>query len=115
MMGREAGTAGHVKSTDYIVSEVKRLGLEPAGDSGGYLPAVPMIPRALDPVSMNTAPGGTPRARGVFIAPTPRVVPAIDRAQGAFGRLALGTWQSVTLVDTNRDNPRRQVRLSFLG
>ncbi len=31
------------------------------------------------------------------------------------GRLELGTWQSVCLVDTNVDNPSRQVRLSFLG
>lgn len=31
------------------------------------------------------------------------------------GRLELGTWQSVCLVDTNRDNPDREVRLSFLG
>ncbi|MFI6644045.1 YjbQ family protein [Streptomyces sp. NPDC050504] len=31
------------------------------------------------------------------------------------GRLELGTWQSVCLVDTNRDNPERQVRLSFFG
>ncbi|MEU2507169.1 secondary thiamine-phosphate synthase enzyme YjbQ [Streptomyces sp. NPDC007863] len=31
------------------------------------------------------------------------------------GRLSLGTWQSVCLVDTNKDNPQRQVRLSFLG
>jgi secondary thiamine-phosphate synthase enzyme len=31
------------------------------------------------------------------------------------GSMALGTWQSVVLVDTNVDNPRRQVRLSFLG
>ncbi len=30
------------------------------------------------------------------------------------GRVQLGTWQSVVLVDTNADNPRRQVRLSFL-
>jgi secondary thiamine-phosphate synthase enzyme len=30
------------------------------------------------------------------------------------GRLALGTWQSICLVDTNGDNPQRQVRLSFL-
>lgn len=30
------------------------------------------------------------------------------------GRLQLGTWQSVVLVDLNRDNPRRRVRLSFL-
>ncbi|MEU2080899.1 YjbQ family protein [Streptomyces albus] len=31
------------------------------------------------------------------------------------GSLALGTWQSVCLVDTNVDNPERKVRLSFLG
>jgi secondary thiamine-phosphate synthase enzyme len=30
------------------------------------------------------------------------------------GRLLLGTWQSVVLVDLNRDNPRRSVRLSFV-
>lgn len=30
------------------------------------------------------------------------------------GELLLGTWQSVVLVDLNRDNPRRQVRFSFL-
>jgi secondary thiamine-phosphate synthase enzyme len=30
------------------------------------------------------------------------------------GRLALGTWQSVALVDLNVDNPDRQVRLSLL-
>jgi secondary thiamine-phosphate synthase enzyme len=30
------------------------------------------------------------------------------------GRLGLGTWQSIALVDPNRDNPTRMVRLSFL-
>jgi secondary thiamine-phosphate synthase enzyme len=30
------------------------------------------------------------------------------------GRLALGTWQSICLVDPNGDNPTRHVRLSFL-
>lgn len=30
------------------------------------------------------------------------------------GRIMLGTWQSVCLVDPNGDNPTRQVRLSFL-
>jgi secondary thiamine-phosphate synthase enzyme len=36
-------------------------------------------------------------------------VPVLD------GRMALGTWQSVCLVDTNVDNPVRTVRLSFLA
>lgn len=43
-----------------------------------------------------------------FIAPH-ATVPVLG------GRLELGTWQSIVLVDTNRDNPDRQVRLSFLG
>jgi secondary thiamine-phosphate synthase enzyme len=30
------------------------------------------------------------------------------------GQLALGTWQSIALVDLNVDNPDRQARLSFL-
>ena len=33
----------------------------------------------------------------------------------ADGRPLLGTWQSVVLVDLNRDNPRRSVRLSFVA
>ena len=32
----------------------------------------------------------------------------------ASGDPQLGTWQSIVLVDLNRDNPRRSVRLSFL-
>ena len=43
-----------------------------------------------------------------FIAPNASV-PVLD------GRLALGTWQRICLVDTNGDNRTRQVRLSFLA
>lgn len=32
----------------------------------------------------------------------------------AEGRPLLGTWQSAVLVDTNTDNPHREVRLTFL-
>lgn len=42
-----------------------------------------------------------------FISPS-IVVPVQE------GRMLLGTWQSVVLVDTNVDNPVRRVRLSFL-
>ena len=31
------------------------------------------------------------------------------------GTPLLGTWQSIVLVDLNRDNPRRSVRLSFVS
>ena len=31
------------------------------------------------------------------------------------GRLTLGTWQSIALLDPNRDNATRSVRLAFLA
>jgi secondary thiamine-phosphate synthase enzyme len=31
------------------------------------------------------------------------------------GRIALGTWQSICLVDPNGDNPTRQVRFTFVA
>ena len=31
------------------------------------------------------------------------------------GKVVLGTWQSVVIVDPNRENNRRRVRLSFLS
>jgi secondary thiamine-phosphate synthase enzyme len=44
----------------------------------------------------------------------PALVPPYATVPVFGGRLALGTWQSICLVDLNVDNPERQVRLSFL-
>ncbi|MFJ4839958.1 secondary thiamine-phosphate synthase enzyme YjbQ [Streptomyces sp. NPDC088746] len=45
----------------------------------------------------------------------PALVPPHATLPVIGGRLELGTWQSVCLVDTNISNYNRQVRLSFLG
>ncbi|MFE2215340.1 YjbQ family protein [Streptomyces canus] len=45
----------------------------------------------------------------------PAIVPPHATLPVVNGQLELGTWQSVCLVDTNRDNPRRKVRLTFLA
>ena len=45
----------------------------------------------------------------------PALVPPYATVPVLAGRLALGTWQSIALVDLNTDNPDRQVRLSFLA
>ena len=42
------------------------------------------------------------------LVPPYATVPVLD------GHLALGTWQSICLVDLNVDNAEREVRLSFL-
>ncbi|MEU1753920.1 YjbQ family protein [Micromonospora matsumotoense] len=44
----------------------------------------------------------------------PAFVPPYATLPVLGGRLQLGTWQSVCLVDPNGDNPSRQVRFSFL-
>ena len=43
-----------------------------------------------------------------LLAPPSLSVPVIG------GRLALGTWQSIAVLDPNPDNPHRRLRLSFL-
>jgi secondary thiamine-phosphate synthase enzyme len=45
----------------------------------------------------------------------PALIPPYATVPVIGGRLALGTWQSIALVDLNVDNPDRQVRLSFLA
>jgi secondary thiamine-phosphate synthase enzyme len=55
------------------------------------------------------APGhGADHLLPVLVSPS-LVLPVIG------GRVTLGTWQRVVVVDTNADNPERQVRLSFIG
>ncbi|NYH77971.1 secondary thiamine-phosphate synthase enzyme [Actinopolyspora biskrensis] len=45
----------------------------------------------------------------------PALVPPHVSVPVLGGSMALGTWQSVCLVDTNTDNQVRRVRLSFLA
>ena len=44
----------------------------------------------------------------------PAIVPPHATVPVLAGRLALGTWQSICLVDLNVDNAQREVRWSFL-
>jgi secondary thiamine-phosphate synthase enzyme len=45
----------------------------------------------------------------------PALVPPYATVPVIGGRLALGTWQSICLVDPNGDNLERRLRLSFLA
>src|SRR6267154_2659479 len=50
-MGRETGSEGAFKTSAYVAAEFRRLGLEPAGDSGTYFQKVPFWVVAVDPQS----------------------------------------------------------------
>jgi secondary thiamine-phosphate synthase enzyme len=45
----------------------------------------------------------------------PALIPPYATVPVLGGRLTLGTWQSICLVDLNVDNEVREVRFSFLG
>ncbi len=68
-----------------------------------------LFPRDDRYVHRHGSPGhGADHVLPAFISPS-LSLPVLD------GRVLLGTWQSVVLVDPNVDNPRRQIRLSFLA
>ena len=51
MMGRASGSEGDYKAAEYVASEFRRLGLEPAGENGTYFQTVPFWMRGVDPSS----------------------------------------------------------------
>src|SRR5258705_2894578 len=61
MMGRAAGTEYNLKATAYIAAEARRMGLQPAGDSGGFFQNVPLVKREYDARSSLAVDGATLR------------------------------------------------------
>jgi hypothetical protein len=57
MQGRRSGTAGNVKATDWIAVEARGIGLEPAGEDGGWFQTVPILQRTLEPATALTVEG----------------------------------------------------------
>ncbi|HEU4828708.1 MAG TPA: M20/M25/M40 family metallo-hydrolase [Gemmatimonadales bacterium] len=51
MEGREFGERGNVRATSYIERELRRLGLEPAGENGTYFQVLPTHRRSFDPAT----------------------------------------------------------------
>jgi thiamine phosphate synthase YjbQ (UPF0047 family) len=80
-----------------------------AGSDADILEALDrLLPRDDRWVHRHGSPGhGADHVLPLLAAPS-LTIPVID------GRLGLGTWQSIALLDPNVDNPSRTVRLSFV-
>ena len=63
MLGRAAGTESNLKATAMIAAELKRLGLQPAGDNGTYFQEVMLVQRVADEKAVLTL-GTTPLKKG---------------------------------------------------
>jgi len=57
LLGREAGTSNAMRATAYLEREARRLGLEPAGDNGGYFQNLSVSARSVTPASTISAGG----------------------------------------------------------
>jgi hypothetical protein len=73
MQGRETGTDGNRRGLRYIEGELKRLGLTPLGDNGGFLQEVPLVKRGWGA-------DFTAGVEGTALAPWTDVVPLPLRA-----------------------------------
>ena len=63
MLGREAGTLGNYRGTEYLAREAQRLGLLPAGENGTWFQTIPFKTRSVDSAS-TLAVTGAPVAFG---------------------------------------------------
>jgi hypothetical protein len=87
MLGRQFGTEGNLKGTQYIANELARLGIQPGGVGGSYFQDVPAYRVALAPNSQVTV-AGAPLAYGAdYVTSFPasgRAIP-IDSVQVVYG------------------------------
>ena len=99
MMGRMAGSEYNLKATAYIASEVRRMGLVPAGDSGGYFQNVPLVKRGLDANATLSVDGTTLTPWVDFVPRDPgRATRAFDGAQVIYG----GVWTDSTMISPDQ-------------
>jgi len=61
MGGRAPSTPGGQKAADYLAAELKRLGVEPGGESGTYFQQVPIVESTVDRSFSLSVPGTTYR------------------------------------------------------
>jgi hypothetical protein len=87
MMGRQFGTEGNLKGTQYIAAELARLGIQPGGTGGGYFQDVPAFRISLAPGTQVMV-DGTPLTYGTdYITNFPgsgRAIP-VDSVQVVYG------------------------------
>ena len=110
MMGRSVGTPYNDMGTAYIESEVRRLGLQPAGDNGTFFQKLPLYTRVLDSTSTVTVGETTFKAGTDFTASAEGFARPFSSAQVVF----VGAWLDTT-TNIPLDSARGKVLLYVPG
>ncbi|HEX8906040.1 MAG TPA: M28 family peptidase, partial [Longimicrobiaceae bacterium] len=98
MKGRLLATPGNAKGVEYIASELRRMGLQPAGDDGTFFQRIPLVERVMDTTATIRVGGAELRAWTDYVprdnGPGAR---SMDGAQAVYG----GTMADSThMIDT---------------
>ncbi|HEY3935309.1 MAG TPA: hypothetical protein VGL65_11915, partial [Gemmatimonadales bacterium] len=96
MGGRFVGSKYNLMATAYIESEVRTLGLKPAGDDGGYFQNIGVVARALDSASTLTVDGHTLHAGVDFLASAAGHPKQYSNTPVVFGGVVLDTMNMLT-------------------
>lgn len=99
MGGRPAGTVWNDKGTEYIASEVKRLGLKPAGDNGTYFQSAHLFTRGMDSTSTITVDGKTYVAGTDFLGSFQASTKSFTSGAVMYGGLQLDTTSIPDMTD----------------
>lgn len=96
MRGRLTGSEDHRRATRYIAEELRRAGLQPAGDNGSFLQRVPLFVTALDTAnSALGAAGGTLQPYRDYL---PRYQGPRSRSLDGAALVYAGVWGSSSLL-----------------
>jgi hypothetical protein len=102
MQGRQVGRIGNMKGTNYIASEVKRLGLVPAGDNGTYFQVLPYHLHSFTNHSRLTVNGNPLNWQQDWVAiPGARAPRAVSTVDVIFGGTAGDTLSQVSAAQAN--------------
>ena len=102
MQGRQVGRVGNMKGTTYIAAEVKRLGLVPAGDNGGYFQVLPFHTKQYTNHSRLTANGNPLAWNEDFVAvPGARAPKPITEVSVIFGGVTGDTLNQISAAQAN--------------
>ena len=101
MMGRETGSKGAFQTAEYVASEFKRLGLQPAGEGGGWFQVVPFWTPVPAAASLRVSDGTTLRLGLDYVLPPRAAMPVADPVSVIYGGAANdpATW-----IDAARAN-----------
>jgi len=101
MMGREAGTLGNWKATEYIAREYQRFGLKPGGENGTFFQEIKYGPLRFDSLKVQLIAGGKPLMVGADWMPLAPA--ALNGVRGEFAGRDIpvvfgGRWMDTTVA-----------------